>query len=75
MDWNGHCQRCGKETSGFTMSWFNTDLVCFDCKDKETKDPNYKAAREAEERAVRNGNLNFPGIFVRPGRNTAVEKE
>jgi hypothetical protein len=41
---------------------FNTDVICLECKDKETKHPRYKEAQEAERKAVLNGNFNFPGI-------------
>lgn len=61
-DWNGQCHRCHKEVGGYTMSWFNTELICFDCSDKEKQTPKYKEAREAEAEAVRNGEYNFPGI-------------
>jgi len=60
--WDGHCQRCYKETLSHTMSWFNTSLICNNCSNKEVENPRYKEAREVEERAVRSGNYNFKGI-------------
>jgi len=56
------CQRCGKKTNITTMSRFNTQIICMDCEDKETKRPDYEAARKAEEDAVRRGDYNFPGV-------------
>ena len=44
------------------MSMFNSDVLCFDCKEAETKHPAYKAACDAENEAVKAGNYNFPGI-------------
>jgi len=33
------CHRCGSEKAKlmFTMSWFTTEKICFDCADKEDK--------------------------------------
>ena len=65
------CARCRKETDAFTMSMFNTQEICLDCKDKEKKHPKYQEASDAEMRAVRSGNYNYRGIgkplaLVRP---------
>ena len=57
------CDRCGKSLeNGYTMSMFNTDTICFDCKMKEKNDPRYKQACDAEADACRHGNFNFKGI-------------
>ncbi len=56
------CDRCHKETDITTTSMFNTETLCMDCKDAETKDPRYEEARRAEEEACRRGDFNFPGI-------------
>ena len=56
------CQRCGKETLVHTMSMFNTEEICMECKEKERKHPMYEAAREADRQAVLSGNYNFKGI-------------
>lgn len=61
-DWNGRCQRCFKETSGHIMSMFNTQLICFDCSDKEQKRDDYDAACKADHDAIRQGNYNFKGV-------------
>ena len=58
------CARCPANLAevAHTMSKFNTDTICMDCKDKEIKHPRYKEAADAELRAVQNGNYNFSGI-------------
>lgn len=58
-----NCDRCGKPlTGGRTMSMFNTDCICMECKRKETERADYKAASQAEHDAVKNGIRNFKGI-------------
>ena len=61
-DWNGTCQRCGAESKVHTMSMYNEDLICMDCKDKEAKREDYDKAREADIKEIRKGNYNFKGI-------------
>ena len=56
------CKRCQKETNCFTMSMFNTQEICMDCKEAEKKHPEYKRARDAELQAVKGGDYNFKGI-------------
>ena len=56
------CQRCHRETNAHTMSKFNTQEICLECKDKEKKHPEYAAADKAEVDAVRQGNYNFGGM-------------
>jgi hypothetical protein len=53
------CDRCGKETNWFTVSMFNTDNICMECKAKEKKHPNYRKAVEADMAEIRKGNYNF----------------
>lgn len=59
-----NCDRCKKSMSMTvsTMSYFNTDTLCMDCQEKESKHPLYDDAVRAEFDAVRMGNYNFPGI-------------
>ncbi len=45
-----------------SVSYFNTEDICCDCKTDERHFPGYAAALAAEEAAVRGGNLNFPGV-------------
>lgn len=59
-----NCDRCGKSTNGTTtMSVFNEDVICMECKEEEKKDPEYKAACEAEREAISRGDFNFKGVF------------
>ena len=47
------CDRCGKElTDGRTMSMFNTECICLECKRKEKQMDEYTAACDAENAAV-----------------------
>jgi hypothetical protein len=57
-----NCERCHKKTATWIMSIFNTQHLCFLCKEKERNHPKYKEAKEAESEAVRKGKHNFPGI-------------
>lgn len=59
-----NCDRCGLPTNNSTtMSIFNTDVICNSCKDKERKDPEYRAASIAETEAFRSGVKDFPGVM------------
>ncbi len=58
-----YCDRCGKSLDGGrTMSMFNTDCICMECKKKETLREDYKDAQETDMAEIRNGNYNFKGI-------------
>ena len=57
------CNRCGGcDGSVLIMSFFNTDMICPDCQDREKAHPKYEEARERECDEVLKGNYNFPGI-------------
>lgn len=44
-----YCDRCGKDLSqGRIMSMFNEDCICMQCKEEETKRPDYKQAVEKD---------------------------
>lgn len=59
-----NCDRCGESTNNMTtMSMFNEDIICMDCKDKEKKDPEYGAASEAEREQLKSGNKNYKGAI------------
>ena len=60
--WSGDCRRCGIKSNAHTMSWFNTDLICMDCSDKEKEHPKYQEAKSMENAEVKKGNFNFQGI-------------
>lgn len=64
-----NCDRCGGElTSGRTMSMFNTDCICLECKKKEQGMAEYNVACDAEIAAVKRGEKNFQGIGF-PSKN------
>ena len=44
------------------MSYFNTDMICIECEEKEKAHPKYAEARAAESAAIANGDYNFQGI-------------
>jgi len=56
------CPRCGKPTNVSIMSMFNEEEICMACKTAESQRPDYKAAVQADEAAIRGGNYNFKGV-------------
>lgn len=62
-----YCDRCGTSLEGKsrTMSKYNTDCICMDCKTKEMQRIDYKEASDAENKAVKNGDYNFLGIGLK----------
>lgn len=69
------CDRCFVETQGSIMSKFNTQEICFSCKDKEQADPGYAAASKAELEAVQAGAKNYPGVGLSDAlRETFIKK-
>jgi recombinational DNA repair protein (RecF pathway) len=60
--YNGHCDRCGKPTTTFRMSIYNTEMCCKDCIKEEESREDYKRAREIERLEVLRGNRNFKGV-------------
>lgn len=46
------CARCYKVTNVTTMSWFNTQMICSNCRKQEENDPRIKQAKEMERQAV-----------------------
>ena len=57
------CDRCGGNLEkGRTMSMFNTECICMECKEKERKDPQYKEAVQKEREELLRGNTNYHGI-------------
>ena len=45
-----------------TGSYFNTQIICGECDDKERAHPDFILAHEIESAEVAKGNYNFPGI-------------
>ena len=61
------CDRCGRETTGTTMSWFNTEIICLDvCDPEERAHPMFEEARRIETEHTLNGDTHFPGIGLPP---------
>jgi len=56
------CERCGTIHTSLTFSFFNMDMICFNCSDLGRSHPKYLEAREAELEALKRGDYNFPGI-------------
>ncbi len=57
------CDRCGCETTMSKMSWFNEDMLCPSCQEKEEAHPDYAKAKAADNFFLINKkNYNFPGI-------------
>ncbi len=58
-----NCDRCGGNLkSGRIMSMYNTDCLCMECKEKETKQSDYAEAVKADHEEIRRGNYNYKGI-------------
>ncbi len=58
-----NCDRCGGELKeGRILSMFNTQVLCLQCKEKETKHPDYDKAVQADHAEIKKGNYNFKGI-------------
>jgi len=56
------CNRCREEVTVTTMSYFNEDTICMECRKKERAHPDFKKARDAEHAEVSRGNYNFEGV-------------
>jgi len=56
------CDRCGTEARAITGSYFDTAMICPECRELEHAHPQYEEARRVENEHVRRGEMNFPGI-------------
>lgn len=57
-----NCERCGKNLNGCRiMSMLNTQTICMECKEKETRRDDYADAVKAENEALKRGDRNFKG--------------
>ena len=56
------CARCGTDTNAHTVSMFNIDVICIECKEIEREHPMYDDAVRADTEAILRGDYNFPGI-------------
>ena len=52
------------------MSMYNTECICLECKRKETERADYKAAAEADKKAIENGDFNYKGIGLETPKNS-----
>ena len=41
-NWDGICHECDEETTSWTISIYSTKMICWNCKDKETKKSDYQ---------------------------------
>lgn len=59
-----NCDRCKTSLVGKarTMSMYNKDCICMNCKEVEKKRSDYKNALSADNEQIRAGNYNFKGI-------------
>ncbi len=58
-----HCDRCGGSLEkGRTMSMYNEDCICMECKGTERAREDYKKAQDADVAEIKRGNYNFKGI-------------
>lgn len=56
------CDRCNKPTHYSTGSYFNLQMICSSCEDKERKHPQFQHALDTETKEVLKGNLNYKGV-------------
>lgn len=56
------CERCKTPTRVTTGSWFNQEMICLACDEKERSHPMFETAKLAEREAVLRGDMNYPGI-------------
>lgn len=61
-----HCVRCGDRLVAHTMSMFNLDILCIECREDERAAPGYEEAAEAEGGACRAGDFSFTGVGLNP---------
>ena len=47
-EFRGFCQQCGKKTSTYIMSMYSENLICMECKKKETKRDDYQDTADAD---------------------------
>jgi hypothetical protein len=68
------CDRCHSPIKVSIMSKLNTDILCMACKKDERALPTYQAGADAETKAVRCGDYNFPGVGLTPGDQEFLAK-
>ena len=60
------CERCGAKDTSLIGSWFNTEMICGDCRQREEKHPHSNIAKMVERAHCLKGNMNFAGIGLSP---------
>ena len=68
------CERCNKETNTTTGSFFNTEMICMECKEIERMHPKFEYARKVENEEVAKGNYNYEGIGLPDDYNEFAKK-
>jgi hypothetical protein len=56
------CHRCGEEAETLRSSWFNTDMLCLNCRQVEGNHPLYAYAQYAAFVKAQTGDYCFVGI-------------
>ncbi len=59
---NRLCDRCSEQPTSLVGSYFNEDMLCKICVEKEQKHPLYEEAKRKEIEEVFKGNMNYEGI-------------
>lgn len=59
---NSTCDRCKKPSNMLTGSYFNTEMICMSCDEKERAHSMFEMARAKEREQVKQGNYNYEGI-------------
>ena len=62
MEGFNKCDRCKTPTRVTTGSWFNQEMICLECDEKERAHHMFETAKRAEMEAVLQGDYNFSGI-------------
>lgn len=65
---DGKCDRCFRQRTALTGSYFDTAMICLGCDQLERAMPEYESAKKAEAEACKRGDFNFPGVGLPMGR-------
>jgi hypothetical protein len=69
------CGRCGGRDVYRTMSFYSTELICFECFTLERALPSFSTAREAEIAWSRDsGGASYPGFGLPRGLRAASRR-
>ena len=56
------CNRCGSQAESLRCSWFNPQMLCYQCRQEEVSHPLYEHARRVEHVKTQVGDYRFVGI-------------